>query len=164
MRIATIILTFMASLVMLSELRSQTAPPRPEGYVLVDDMWLPEPGPGDSLVAANLWTNGIVPYQFDANVTPQNELRARYAMSEIEAVAQIVFVPRSTLFPEQDFIHIQNHSSLNNSYVGMIGGGQVVNIHNWSFRYIIVHELLHALGVWHEQSRPDRDNFVVSVA
>ena len=43
---------------------------------------------------------------------------------------------------------------------GHLGGGQVVNIVSWTFRYVIVHELCHALGMWHEPQRPDRGAYV----
>ena len=56
-------------------------------------------------------------------------------------------------------------TSANNSPVGAQGGPQTVNIVSWtgiggapSFR--IVHELMHTLGLFHEQSRQDRDTFV----
>lgn len=54
-------------------------------------------------------------------------------------------------------------ASGNNSLVGLQGGQQIINIVSWtgpSSRFIIVHELLHALGVIHEQSRPDSGTFV----
>ena len=45
------------------------------------------------------------------------------------------------------------------SYVGKIGGRQVLNLGDTGgciTKGIIQHEMLHAFGVWHEQSRPDR--------
>lgn len=107
--------------------------------------------------ATNFWPNGVVPYQFDANVIAANQTAMIAAMGEWEAVAHIDFVARSG---QSNYIHIQD-STENSSMVGRQGGRQVINIFNWNSRFIMVHELGHALGMWHEHTRPDRDDFVI---
>ncbi len=105
---------------------------------------------------ANLWTNGVVPYAFDANVDSTNQARARQAMDDWEAVADVTFVPRTA---ETNYVHVFSGTG-NWSYVGMIGGKQNLSIYNWTYEFIIAHELGHALTIWHEQSRSDRDTYV----
>jgi len=115
-------------------------------------------GPYDprSLFNPNLWPSGIVPYVFNANVTAVNAAAMRHSMDMIQLVANITFVQRTN---QSAYINIQN-STGNNSSVGRTGGVQTVNIVNWNFSYVMCHELMHALGQWHEQSRPDRAAFV----
>lgn len=51
------------------------------------------------------------------------------------------------------------------SYVGRIGGHQTISVGNEDQSIVckrgnIVHEIAHALGFFHEHSRPDRDDYV----
>lgn len=95
-------------------------------------------------------------YAFASDVSSTNRDHVRAAMREWEQVAGVVFVPRTT---QNNYIRFIN-SSGNWSYIGMIGGEQYIGIYNWNARFVIAHEIAHALGFWHEQSRPDRDTYV----
>ncbi|KAL7645896.1 UNVERIFIED_CONTAM: hypothetical protein RMT77_002793 [Armadillidium vulgare] len=62
---------------------------------------------------------------------------------------------------QKDYIRIINDNSCY-SYVGRIGGPQTVAYPQWCINSFgsVLHELYHALGFFHEQSRPDRDKYV----
>ncbi|NOX58451.1 MAG: hypothetical protein GXP29_06280 [Planctomycetes bacterium] len=106
--------------------------------------------------AANLWLNNTVPYAFHANTSPSQQADALNAMSLVEGISSMNFVARTT---EADYVIFQDAGG-NSSFIGRIGGAQMINISNWSTAFVIVHEIMHAMGVFHEQSRSDRDTFV----
>lgn len=79
-------------------------------------------------------------------------------MDEIESKTCVQFVEREN---ERNYLNIQKSVVGCSSYVGMIGGGQNLNLSTGCFsKFTVVHELLHAVGFEHEQAREDRDNFI----
>lgn len=70
----------------------------------------------------------------------------------------IKFIPRRSR--DVDFISIQSESTGCWSSLGRVGGSQVVNLQNpgcLQTMGTVIHELMHAVGFYHEQNREDRD-------
>jgi hypothetical protein len=101
---------------------------------------LPPKGGIAATYETNIWPGGIVPYEFDRNVSLENQEHALSAMAIVEAVTQVDFIRLTT---QPDYLHIED-STVNSSYVGLQGGSQVVKIASWTNHYIIAHELMHA--------------------
>jgi len=103
------------------------------------------------------WKNGIVYYDLNNHTGSTTILKA---MKHIEQNTSIRFEPRTS---QADYIKFQPSSGCS-SYIGRTGrGAQNVNLNDPGCLYGIgttAHELFHALGFFHEQSRSDRDNYV----
>ncbi|XP_064469173.1 hatching enzyme 1.2-like [Ornithodoros turicata] len=105
-----------------------------------------------------IWNNGIVYYVVDDAFDSWEKEEILSAMQQIEAVSCVRFKERGD---EEGFIHILSKQGCF-SEVGMSGLRQLVslNFEVCATYGTIVHELLHVLGLWHEQSRADRDRYV----
>ncbi|KAI0987357.1 hypothetical protein GJ496_001429 [Pomphorhynchus laevis] len=110
--------------------------------------------------SANLWSNGIVPFEFAYNYSGiflQMIYESMYMWTERSCV---FFTERTSL--HKSWLRIAPGLCGCCSQVGLqTKGAQYIHISNECDRPgIIAHEFGHALGFWHEHTRPDRDDHV----
>jgi len=108
---------------------------------------------------AFLWPKGEIPYELDASVSAQQSNIA-WAIAHL-ATTPIKLRPRT--LGDADYVIFSNRDSGCWSELGRVRGAQTIQIEPDCGRGGIVHEVLHAAGFMHEQSRADRDQFVTIV-
>ncbi|XP_033108753.1 uncharacterized protein LOC117110233 [Anneissia japonica] len=111
-----------------------------------------------------LWPQAVIPFIIGKKIENSSAILA--AMRYVESVSCLKFVPNNSSISEtlghKSYIHID----LGDRCVANIGKygsrRQPLRLTNrcLQFQGNIVHELLHTAGFYHEQSRPDRDEYV----
>ncbi|XP_023232111.1 astacin-like metalloprotease toxin 5 isoform X1 [Centruroides sculpturatus] len=104
-----------------------------------------------------VWDDGIIYYKFSPDLKIVRIFTLITIIDYIQLVTCLRFVYRRT---EDNYIYIQEGEGCN-SHIGKPGGRQILNLGSGCWNVgIILHELGHAIGLFHEHTRRDRDKYI----
>ncbi|KAL3076234.1 hypothetical protein niasHT_032526 [Heterodera trifolii] len=109
------------------------------------------------------WTETTIPFTISGgqnDVLAQSVFAAHRHISSLTCIRFAYYRDANDLVGRRDYMEYSRLSGCW-SMVGRQGGSQIVSIgFGCETLGITVHETMHALGVWHEQSRTDQENYV----
>lgn len=111
----------------------------------------------DAIIGSRyVWPDKKVPYVI-SGLNTAGRRALTLAIAEYTAKTCVRFIPRTN---QRDYVQFFPGGGCY-SNVGRAGGMQRISLgRGCEYKSTAVHEMMHALGFWHEQSRQDRDNFI----
>lgn len=106
----------------------------------------------------NYWPNHTVYYTYASGFSGQNKVQT--AINQWQSKTGLDFVYGTG---HGNYIEFkENTNDGNHSEIGMVGGKQTISLQRGSYNAgNIMHEIGHAVGLYHEHTRADRDNYVI---
>ncbi|XP_047116673.1 zinc metalloproteinase nas-14-like [Schistocerca piceifrons] len=107
------------------------------------------------------WPSGVLPYYIVEEDFSEEEVEIIHkAIKDYKKKTCVSIRPYRK--GDEDFVMVQGNNTGCWSYVGRKNGGQVLNLQTPGCVHhgIVIHEFLHALGFYHQQSAHNRDDYV----
>lgn len=121
-------------------------------------MQLERDGASLHLAKPQFWKDGIVPYTLHNSLRPEQKNAITSVMQLLSATSNLKFIEATG---ETDHLLFRSGGQHCYSFVGRVGGAQDVVLGPDCKEPQILHEVMHSLGFYHEQSRIDRDEFIM---
>lgn len=105
------------------------------------------------------WPNALVPYTIDPTLPSQSRVTDAIAHWQLKTRVRFVLRTSSNAASYPNYVTFRPSTGCSSS-VGMRGGQQFVNLASGCSTGNTIHEIGHAIGLWHEQSRENRNSYV----
>ncbi len=110
------------------------------------------------------WPNNIVPYDIEPEISASNKELILESMTEVEIHTCVTFPLK--LASDTHYIYFRSLGQEScSTHVGYSRNRPVhyinLNADGCMHHQVVIHEVLHALGQYHEQSHPDRDDHLI---
>jgi hypothetical protein len=102
------------------------------------------------------WPNGVIPYVIESTIATPAYITAAVEHWNTKLAGVITLVPRTT---QTDYVRFIGGSGCSSS-IGKVGAGQSIKLAAACTTGNVIHEIGHAVGLYHEQSREDRNTWV----
>jgi hypothetical protein len=109
----------------------------------------------------NHWYWGDVYYTIDADFTTAEITAINNAIAHWQNNTGLNFIESASASNRIFFNKGDNGSGFFSDYIGKKGGQQVISLQAGLTTGVVIHEIGHAIGFYHEQCRTDRGNFII---
>ncbi|MBX3192247.1 MAG: M12 family metallopeptidase [Labilithrix sp.] len=105
----------------------------------------------------HFWPRSEIPFVIDGSINAKVGRDINGAIAHVNTTS-LKLRPRTPA--DNDFVVFRDNGDGCSSFLGRIGGRQDIQVTDGCQQGGVVHEILHAAGFFHEQSRGDRDEFI----